>query len=200
MKDEEPELSDRDRYAIDAIRRELDREFGEGYPESLPKPAGWSQRALLVAGILGLVTLVVATAAVVSKIVPADPNRALRGTATIQREEPRTGPVFVPTIEQSADATGTASVDPVPTFPKRENRAVASPGRVGSRRVHRGESPCPPGTHVAVSPRVEDRDRARAVNSVAWAGRRPGIPDASRRSAGLAVDHSAREPSLVQAP
>src|SRR5262245_27727761 len=196
MKDDGPELSTREKQAIEAIRRELDREFGDGVPEPSNDSGGGAQAepanrprsrprtVLLVgAGILGLATLVAATAGVVSKIMAPDPSVSLRGS---------------PSTTPRARAGGSlAATDPAPPSLSPERRAVPAPERVGSR-LHRSECPCPPGTHAAASPRGTERERRGGEVSLT-AARRSG-PRGDSRSSAVAFDNLTRERRHVEAP
>jgi len=195
MKDDGPELSDRDKQAIAAIRRELDREFGDGVPEPSNDsgggaPAEPAKRArsgprtvlLVGAGILGLATLVAVTAGVVSKIMAPDPSVSLRGSPSTPR----------------ARAGGSlAARDPAPPSLPPERRAVPAPERVGSR-LHRSECPCPTATHAAASPRAVARERRDGEVSLT-AARRSG-PRGDSGSSAVAFDNLTRERRHVEAP
>ena len=195
MKDDGPELSDREKQAIEAIRRELDREFGDGVPEPSNDSRGGApeeppnrtrsgpRTVLLVgAGILGLATLVAATAGVVSKIMAPDPSVSLRGN---------------PSTPRARVGGSLAATDPaLPSLPP-ERRPVSAPERIGSR-LHRSECPCPPATHAAASPRAIARERRGGEISLA-AARRSG-PRGDSGSSAVAFDNLTRERRHVEAP
>src|SRR5262245_52483943 len=111
MKEDEPELSDQEKRAIEAIRRELDREFGdEDGGASHPERPGRRERrryaGLAVGlGILAVVALAAGAVAVVaSRVLAPVPYANLREGAAISSVDPQSGAGSAPHIERGNDA------------------------------------------------------------------------------------------------
>ena len=199
MKEDGPELSDQDKRAIEGIRRELDREFGDVWDEAPIHPERSKRRktgrhtGLVVGlGILAVVTLVAATAFVASRVPAPVPYGHPRGGASISGVDLAGASGSAPLIERGGDS-GPGSTDLTASPPARESRSAVTPGQTGYVRVKRSEPPCPPSTRVAARPRRHDAPLASARSGSAARGD-------SRPSTIMALANPMREPRHVEAP
>jgi len=199
MKEDGPELSDKDRRAIEAIRRELDLEFGDVWDEAQIHPERSKRRktgrhtGLVVGlGILAVVTLVAATAFVASRVPAPVPDGHPRESAAISGVDLAGGSGSAPLVERGGDS-GPVSVDLTASPPARVSRSDVMPGRTGYVRVKRSEPPCPPSTRVATPPRRPDGSLASARRGSAARGD-------SQPSTIMALANPVREPRHVEAP
>src|SRR5262245_16123283 len=109
MKEDGPELSDQEKKAIDAIRRELDREFGDEYVESSRHPERTGRRETRgktgLAISLGILVLALAAGAVVaSRVLAPVPHANVREDAAISSVDPQSGSPSAPLVEGGRDA------------------------------------------------------------------------------------------------
>jgi hypothetical protein len=197
MKEDGPELSDQDKRAIEAIRRELDREFGDVWDEAPIHPerskrrkAGRHTGLVVGLGILAVVTLVAATAFVASRVPAPVPYGHPQESAAISGVDLAGGSGSAPVIDGDS---GPVSMDLTVSPSARESRSHVMPGRTGYVRVKRSEPPCPPSTRVATPPRRPDASLASARRGSAARGD-------SRPSTVMALANPVREPRHVEAP
>ena len=198
MMEDEPEPSDREKRAIEAIRRELDREFGDEY-ESPSHPERAARRETrrptgLAVGlwILALVALA-AGAVVASRMLAPVPYANLRESTAIARMDPQTGSASACLIERESDP-GPVSMNFTALPTGRENRPDVTVARTSNPRVHGSKSPCPPSTaRIAASSRRSD------VSLASTSGRSVARGN-SGPSTFMAVANPGREPRHVEAP
>jgi len=191
MKEDGPELSDQDKRAIEAIRRELDREFGDVWDEAPIHPERSKRRhkGLVVGvGILAVVTLVAATAFVASRVPAPVPYGDPRESAAISGVDLAGG-----SGSARGGDSGPVSVDVTASPPARASRSDVTPGQTGYVRVKRSEPPCPPSTRVATPPRRPDASLASARRGSTARGD-------SQPSTVMALANPVREPRHVEAP
>ena len=212
MKEDEPELSDQDKRAIEAIRRELDREFRDVFEEAAirrerPKrqetkrqetrrhtglAVGLGILAGLAVGLGILGALLAATAFVASRVLAPVPYGNSRESAAISGVGLPSGSGLesAPLIEKGGDS-GPVSMD-LTASPPAHNRSDVTPGRTGHLRVNRSH-PCPPFTRVAAPRERPDASLASArTGSVARGDSQPWTI--------MALANPVREPRHVEAP
>jgi hypothetical protein len=198
MKEDEPELSDQDKRAIEAIRRELDREFGDDYEKAtihpeLPDRRATRRLAGLAVGLGILAVVALAAAAVVaSRVLAPVPYANLRESAAISSVDSQSGSGSAGLIEREGDP-GRVSMDSTPSPSARESRLDATPGRTSKARVNRSKSPCPPSTWIVASSRKPDVSLASTSRGSVARGY-------SRPSPVVALASPVREPRHVEAP
>jgi len=208
MKEDEPELSDQDRRAIEAIRRELDREFGDLYKEAAirrerPKrqetrrhkglAVGLGILAGLAVGLGILGALLAATAFVASRVLaPVPYGNSRESAATSGVGVPSgSGLASAPLFEKGGDSRP-VSMDLTASPPARKHRSDVTPGRTSHLRVNRSD-PCPPFTRVAAPPGRPDAPLASARRGSVARGD-------SQLSTIMALANPVREPRHVEAP
>ena len=200
MKEDEPQLSDQEKRAIEAIRRELDREFGDENERSTSPPERPVRRetrrhtGLAVGlGILVVVAIAIAAAAVVaSRVLAPVPYANLREGAAISRVDPQSGSGSTPLIERGSDA-GPGATNFTASPAAHETRPVVTAGRAAHARVYRSKSPCPRPTRIAGSSRRPEVSLASTTGGSVARGN-------SRPSTVMALANPVREPRHVEAP
>jgi len=198
MKDDGPELSDQDKRAIEAIRRELDREFGDDFEESpvhLERPERRETRRLMGLAVgLGILAIVAfaAAAVVVSRALAPAPIASMNESTAISSVDPQSGSGSAHPLERGSNADSVSTnVTASPTA--HETRPDVTTGRATDARVHRSKSPCPPTTRIAASSRRPDVSLASTNGgSVAHGNSRP--------STVMVLANPVREPRHVEAP
>jgi hypothetical protein len=198
MKEDEPRLSDQEKRAIEAIRRELDREFGDEYEKSSVHPEhpgrrGTRRHAGLAVGLGILAIVALAAAAVVaSRVLAPVPYANLREGAAISSVDPPSGSGSARLLERGSDA-GPGSTNVTASPIAHESRPDVTSGRTSHARVHRSKSPCPPSPRIAASSRRPDVSLASTSRGVVARGN-------SRPSTVTVLANPVREPRHVEAP
>jgi hypothetical protein len=199
MKEDEPELSNQEKRAIAAIRRELDRELGDDFEKASIHPERPKRREMrrhtglaVGLGILAVVAQAAAVAFVASRVLAPVPYANLREIAAISSVDPQSGSGSACLIERGNEP-GPVSMNFTASPTARESRPDVTSGRTGNSRVNPSKSPCPPSPRIAASPRRPDVLLASTSRGAVARGN-------SRPSTVMSLANPVRESRHVEAP